>query len=883
MDSREKTSFNTIGSKENHMDLFSKLPNGAISNYVEKENYIEFNYEDTNYVVLIGGENWEEIKQEVILQKERKEIESVRIQELEKQDTLTKLYNKEYSRRVIEEYLKVSDQDSHHALMIVDIDNFGIINENLGHLFGDTVLVNIADSLRKIFYDTDIASHIGGDEFLIFLKNVSDMELLQAKAEEICSVLHNTYTGDNRDYTLSCSIGIAVYPSDGLDYLQLFSNADTALFHAKQNPKNHYSFYGEIEDKTDFIRINSYEKYKITKTRAYGTNNFDKEITVFAFDIMARTKDVNSAINILLNKVGVHFDCSHIYIVENSLNTDFHITYCSGKNGVESMDNFNENIFAHTEEYAQRFDENGIFYINDTSIIQSSEEIKKLHTMGIQAILQCGIYEDGNFKGCVSVDDCEKPRYWDQYEIDSLVTITMIISSYLLRMRASERANQKLYQIRNYDALTGLPTLHKFKKDVRQLLTEHPEQSYAIVYSDISQFKYINDTLGYAIGDSILCDLAMLLSEKDMQFMGVARSSEDNFIAVIPYFEEVILKNHILSVNEQFNTMQKAKYPGNKFIIVSGISLIDSSQDITVAIDNANIARKSVKDSLKTVCKFFDSSMKAKLQRETEITNNMELALKNGEFIVYLQPKIGLDENILVGAEALVRWKKDNMLIPPNDFIPLFEKNGFVVNLDFYVYEEVCKMLSNWIKNGFPVVPISVNVSRIHLNDEDFVNDIQRLVDEYEIPYHLLELELTESIFLNNTEVALTTMRDLRKLGFGVSIDDFGAGYSSLSLLKDMATDVIKLDKEFFGQGEMQIEEQIIVSSIISMAKQLNMKVLSEGVETQKQSDFLKSVSCDMAQGFLYSKPIPILEFERLIMKQTNNLPTIEERITVTI
>jgi EAL domain-containing protein (putative c-di-GMP-specific phosphodiesterase class I) len=156
------------------------------------------------------------------------------------------------------------------------------------------------------------------------------------------------------------------------------------------------------------------------------------------------------------------------------------------------------------------------------------------------------------------------------------------------------------------------------------------------------------------------------------------------------------------------------------------------------------------------------------------------------------------------------------------------------------------------------------------LNDENFVNEIQKLVDKYKIPYQLLELELTESIFLNNTEAALTMMKDLRKLGFGVSIDDFGAGYSSLNLLKDMETDVIKLDKEFFGQGEMQKEEQIIVSSIISMAKQLNMKVLSEGVETQMQSDFLKSVSCDMAQGFLYSKPIPILDFEKMMSNQND-------------
>lgn len=872
MDDKEKILLqNKMLTKNILMNSFSNIPvpDGVICNYSEKDDYIEFNYDETTYVALIDGDNWGEVKQELLLKKERKLIESHRIEELEKQDSLTKLYNKEYSRSIIETFLSESEEGLHHALMIVDIDNFETVNENLGYLFGDTVLVNIADSLNKIFYNTDIVSRIGGDEFLVFLKNVSSRELLQAKAEEIYSVFHNTYTGENKDYTMSCSIGIAEYPSDGTDYMQLFKKADLALLSTKSlTKKNHIRFYQEIDNRQDNKNSVGYEKYEITKTKAYGTSNFDKEITAFAFDIMSRTKDVKSAINLLLNKVGVQFDCSHVCILENSISdSDFYVTYISGKNRMESPCSLHNNYYINISEYPDKFDEYGIYCINETNLLQTSD--KNRNMIGIQAVLQCGMFEDGMFKGCVSIDDCEKPRYWTQCEKDSLVTITKIISSYLFKMRASDHTNQKLYEIRNYDALTGLPTQHKFKKNVRQLLTDYPEHNYAIIYSDISHFKYINDSLGYEIGDKILCDFAKFLSTNNVQMEGVARVSEDNFLAVIRYNGEEELKNYIITMNEQYNAMQKAKYPCNKFVIVSGVSVIDASEDVTVAIDNANIARKSIKDSLKTDCKFFDSSMKEKLQRESDITKNMEQALKNGEFVVYLQPKMGLSESKLVGAEALVRWRKaDNTLMLPNDFIPLFEKNGFVVNLDFYVYEEVCKTLHYWLSEGLTIVPISVNVSRVHLNDEDFVKDIQTLVDKYKIPYHLIELELTESIFLNNTEVALATMRNLRKLGFGVSIDDFGAGYSSLNLLKDMATDVIKLDKEFFGQGEMQKEEQIIVSSIISMAKQLNMKVLSEGVETQKQSDFLKSVACDMAQGYLYSRPIKIVEFEKLLMAQ---------------
>lgn len=875
MDENDKPLSNkNVLTKQQFMEYFSEvtLPSGVLSNYYKNQNYIEFIYNNTSYAVLIGNEEWEDIKQELFLLKERKLMASIQSHELEKQDTLTKLYNKEYSRRIIEDILNNSDADAYHALMLIDIDNFNIINESLGYLFGDTVLVNISDNLKKLFCDTHIVSRIGEDEFLIFIRNVNDKELLKARAQEIYSILHNTYTGDNSDFTMSCSIGIALYPSDGFNYNQLFTKADAALRYTQQNENSQFYFYDK--NISEYSSNDSYNKYKITETRAYGTSNFDKDITAFAFDIMSRTKDVNSAINLLLNRVRIQFDLDHICIIENSMNASgFQITYLSSKVNGDLPETLIENKYIDISDNVEKFDEKGIFYIKDTSLLQPKNNRNTLKNRILKAVLQCAIFEDGIFKGCVSIDDFERPRYWTQYEVDSLVTITRIISSYLLKMRASERANQRLYQIVNYDSLTGLPTLHMFKKVVRKLLQDNPDETYAVIYSDISHFKYINDSFGYEVGDKILCDFAEYLSRMYMKNECLARCFDDNFLAVIRYEDETILKAHVLAINEQFNTIQKAKFPANKFIIKSGISIIDPNEDITVAIDNANVARKCVKDSLKTACKIFDASMKAKLQTETEITNNMEQALKNEEFVVYLQPKIGLSDNKIVGAEALVRWQKeDKSLILPNDFIPLFEKNGFIVYLDFYVYEQVCKKIRSWLDNGLRIVPISINVSRIHLNDEGFVEEIRKLVDRYNIPYYLLELELTESIFLNNTEVAISTMKNLRELGFVVSMDDFGAGYSSLNLLKQMSTDVIKLDKEFFGKGEMQKEEQIILSSIISMAKQLNMKVLSEGVETQKQSDFLKSVCCDMAQGFLYSKPISLLEFEKLILNQQEQI-----------
>lgn len=841
------------------------LPDEVTTYVDEEKKVVEFSYKGKLYAVAIDGENWGEVKSELSRQQFRKLEETNRMKELEQLDYLTKLYNKKYSRCLIEEYLKNSSAQSRHALMLIDIDNFNIVNDNLGYMFGDTVLVNIADSLNKIFYPTDIVSRIGGDEFLIFLKNVSSVELLEMKAKEIYSLLRNTYTGEDKDYKISCSIGISLYPKDGLRYEELFLHGDSALLEARKRKEHPICFYKHIEKESGYTIDDCYDKYIIKETGGYGASNFDKEITAFAFDIMSRTKDVKSAINLLLNRVRGQFKCSRICIIEKSvMEAMYHITYLSSdersQSGSIPLDPLIDISFY---SYLNCFNDSAIYCLNDTTAIEDDNIRTMFGKYKTMALLQCGIFEDDELQGVVSMEGEEK-RYWTQLEKDSLTTITKIISSYLLKLRASERADKQLYNLRNYDALTGLPTLHKFKKDVTAAFKINKGQ-YVIVYSDISQFKYMNDSLGYKNGDKILCDFADFIKNKEGHLC-CARVSEDNFLIVLSFREESDLRNYIIGIFEEFNVLQRMKYPGYKFIVASGASIIEPDMDITAIIDNANIARKSLKPATKTDCKFFDYSMREKLQKELEIINTMDSALKEHEFIVYIQPKIGLDDNKIVGGEALVRWRKpDNTIIPPNDFIPLFERNGFIVNLDFYIYEEVLKLISRWRNEGREVVPVSLNVSRVHLNNEKFVKEFKELVDKYKIPYSLLELELTESIFLSTPDIALNTMKEFRKLGFGVSIDDFGSGYSALTLLKHMATDVIKLDKEFFGNDEMNEEEKIIVSSIITMAKRLNMKVLSEGIETKNQSDFLKSVSCDMAQGFLFSKPVPAEEFERML------------------
>ncbi|GAA0079057.1 hypothetical protein UT300005_34360 [Clostridium sp. CTA-5] len=420
-------------------------------------------------------------------------------------------------------------------------------------------------------------------------------------------------------------------------------------------------------------------------------------------------------------------------------------------------------------------------------------------------------------------------------------------------------------RITSKDSLTGLLTLTKFEIIAKDLLTKRNEKQFALIYCDIDKFKYINETLGYAIGNKILIDFAKLSSAYLYKSELICRCSADKFIILLEYKNMEILKNRLDNFNNKFIEIKKLYFNNIKISLIAGIYLIKSNDKSLISIiDKANVARKTIKGSHKSHYAFYDDKLHMQITKEKEIENLMLSSLENKEFLVYLQPKIELPSKKIVGAEALVRWLNPlKKIIPPIEFIPLFEKNGFIVDLDFYVYEEVFKKMRSWINDGRNLIPISLNVSRVHLNDTDFIPRLKNLTQKYNIPTSLIELELTESMFFENVDYLLKTMKELKLLGFTCSIDDFGSGYSSLNLLKDLPIDVLKLDKDFFPNHYINKKEKVIISNIVKMAKELDITVLSEGIETEEQADFLTEIGCNMAQGYLFDKPMPINVFEK--------------------
>lgn len=422
-------------------------------------------------------------------------------------------------------------------------------------------------------------------------------------------------------------------------------------------------------------------------------------------------------------------------------------------------------------------------------------------------------------------------------------------------------------RVKSKDILTGLMTLPKFEAEAMKLIASAKNIYYVILYSDFDKFKFINDEWGYSLGNEILKYYAervsWLLSSSEL----FCRVSSDKFITLLSYRNREDVLDRIEMINNIIKKDFNKKFPKIKPIIISGVYFLTTDDKVlSIALDKANIARKRMKGYHKSQYAIYDDSLHIEITKEKLIENRMYDALSNGEFTVYLQPKINLNTLQIDGAEALVRWiTSDGKIMSPMEFIPIFEKNGFIIELDFYVYEEAFKSLRKCLDVGKKPIVISINVSRLHIDETNFIDRIDKLVKKYNLPTNLIEIEITENVFLKGLDRLLTVISALREKGFLVSIDDFGSGYSSLNLLKTLPVDILKIDKEFFMSNAMEDKDKIVIDSIIKLAKGLGLKVISEGVETIEQARFLKDCSCDMVQGYFFYKPLPIDEFEKLI------------------
>lgn len=439
-----------------------------------------------------------------------------------------------------------------------------------------------------------------------------------------------------------------------------------------------------------------------------------------------------------------------------------------------------------------------------------------------------------------------------------------------------EQRTEELNYLAYHDSLTDLPNRHLFEDRLSQatVLAQHNQQILAILFLSLDRFKIIQDTLGHSLGYQLLKEVAERLKNCVGEGATVARFEGDEFAVMLTQTDstqnvaeiagnmvEALSVSFAIDAHEMFTTLSV------------GISLFpDDGEDVQLLLKNAAIALSRVKEQGGNGYQFFTADMNAKALKRLTMEGNLRRALEREEFEVYYQPKVEITTQQIVGTEALLRWRHpESGIISPAEFIPLAEETGLIIPIGEWILHTACAQSKAWQNEGFDL-HLAVNLSARQFQQENLLKTVTNIVGETGFDSHCLELEVTESSIMKNAESAVRTLNELKETGMKVSIDDFGTGYSSLGYLKHLPIDILKIDKSFVQDIADNADDMALVMAIITLAHNLRLKVVAEGVETKEQLRFLHLLRCDEWQGYLYSKPVPAADFRNLLISGNKQL-----------
>ncbi len=405
---------------------------------------------------------------------------------------------------------------------------------------------------------------------------------------------------------------------------------------------------------------------------------------------------------------------------------------------------------------------------------------------------------------------------------------------------------------------------HCYIDRLGRMLDENPYDNFAFIQFDVECFKMINDKYGTSVGDEILLYIKEMLAIFCNNDMAWIRLTADVFMIVMKYKDRQEVECFVDTLNTNLSNYGDIEYK-----LVFGINYVrpeNRIKQLRKLGDGAAIARQSIKGNAVKNVSVYNEEMRDVIENRKDLDWQLKKALENEEFVLYLQPKYEITTKKIIGAEALARWNHPiKGITTPNEFIPILEENGLIVNLDKFIWNEACRTIKRWMSEGKKVYPISVNVSRVYLNDKKIVEYMKNIVKEYDIPIKYLELEITETA---DTKETTDVIKAFKESGFTMLMDDFGSGYSSLNMLKTTPFDVLKIDRHFLNEFMESERGKKIINHTISMSRDIGLKMVAEGVENEEQANFLKECGCLVAQGYYYSKPMSLEQFERMKEEQ---------------
>ncbi len=781
-------------------------------------------------------------------------------------DSTTSLLNFACTREFVIDY--ISQGDVQGTLMLIDIDNLKILNETLGYFFGDQIISSVAKILTRTFRNSDIIGRVSGDRFAVFMKGKVSYELILYKANEVCREIQKIYCGE-ADFRVSASVGVACYPQHGIYHEELWECAENALQQAKDGGKNLCIIY-----KTDVLQDYS-NNQQFLAAKDSGVNDYDtfyNELAKMTFQMMEDTMDSDKSIHLLMQRIMDYFGFSVIAtsLVVPEKNRTLKNVYSVVAKGVNNNQGnetqYTEKRWNHIKSVMER---GSVMFRISTEDPECANMFPEYEKTEVVSGLRIAMGSKSYSSGLTDYVYVGKEHHWEEREIRLLESFTRILSVYINRIHNFDESAYLTKLMRERDSVTGLYSYEMFLNRMKEIIASQSEPiEIAYTYSDFSNFKYINETYGYSVGNLLLRKFGELVSKNgDSDFLCAARLHSDNIIVARKNTTGCSPEEYVELIDNfnEYITKELRQYGHDNMISIRTGVYVSMSNAVMVeeAVTNAGYACKKSKDAGSVKAMLFTDSLMEEYRKRLRYISELDVAIRTGQMQVYIQPKTAADGMRVVGGEALIRWiKPDGQMVFPGDFIPIYEKSGDIITLDYFVYKEVFKYQKNRMEKHLPVVPISMNVSKMHLQSDNLKKYLERLFSDYRIPVDVIELELTENVYIENMEDAMRLVNWCKEKNIKIAMDDFGSGYSSLNMLDQVSVDIMKIDKTFLKNEVLQKNECIILEHVVSMADKMNIVTVCEGVETKDQLEFLAEIGCNVIQGYYVGKPMPMSDFD---------------------
>ena len=615
----------------------------------------------------------------------------------------------------------------------------------------------------------------------------------------------------------------------------------------------------------------------VSKIKAIKENNyqikFQKMVLDISFDFLGLNQEnFDEKIDNMLEEIGDFFcvDRTYLFTINHSKNTMTYANeWCS--EGIDSEIQAIEDVSLDTFPWwLDQLDKDKIVYIEDVDdmVEEAKWERKELQRQKVKSLVAVPMFVEGKVEAFIGIDSVSETKTWSDEDIKSLRIVSNVLASGLLQVKADKAIEFMAY----YDSLTELPNRILFAERVRQEIefSEEKGDSVAVIFIDLDGFKSVNDTIGHKGGDILLKEVANSLKKILRKGDTLARFGGDEFMILLSSIKENEMIFEVADkVMELFSGILKVRDQEFLMTASAGISVYPvDGRDPETLIKNADLAMYKAKLKGKNQYTLCTSDMKDEMQVDIEISNDLYHALEKDELVVYYQPQVDLKTNKITGLEALVRWNHPTRgVISPGVFIPIAEKNSLINSIGKWVLKTACRQNKKWQDMGFSHMDIAINLSAIQVINPKISCEIESIIEQTGLDPKYIELEITESIAIKEINYVIGVLNKLKRIGLSIAIDDFGTEYSSLSRLKMLPIDRLKIDMQFVKGLESNEKDKAIIKVIIDLAKNLGLNVIAEGVETKGQRDFLNENMCDSVQGYFYYKPMPAEEIEKILIE----------------